>query len=231
MIGSYRLTRKAITNGLLIQMINIQYSESGSPIPPHLFKEYLGRLAGSQAAKIERFHRWEDAQASLIGLLMIEEGFKKLGLPYTAKDIRYTELGRPFVPGSVDFNVSHSGSIVVCAFSNVGKIGVDIELIQPINTSDFDAFFAREEIDKTRNEIDGNYWFYYYWTIKEAAVKLIGEGLHFPLSDVRIEDEHIKIGQSRYYFKTINISSAYMFNIVSDVKIHGAVDLEKWHSG
>ncbi len=71
----------------------------------------------------------------------------------------------------IDFNISHSNHFVVCAISTNCKIGIDIEQIKPTSLFDFKDRFSEEEWKIILTSDNTYFWFYYYWTAKEAAIK------------------------------------------------------------
>jgi 4'-phosphopantetheinyl transferase len=102
----------------------------------------------------------------------------------------YSQYGRPQLDGvshgeSVDFNISHSGDVVVLAFARNRRIGVDIECVRTdFSTTEIaERFFSRAEREalrvvpvEQRHEA-----FFRCWTRKEAFIKALGEGLSHPL--------------------------------------------------
>ena len=112
--------------------------------------------------------------------------------------VSYEENGRPFFNDSdVTFNLSHSRSLVVCGINQVGRIGVDIEYVDSRRNWQGIAkeCFNKEELDFLAKAEQPLNQFYSTWTIKEAIVKLSGQGVH------RMADVHVN--QSR---KTVSNS-------------------------
>ena len=104
--------------------------------------------------------------------------------------ITQTDLGKPVVAGSVHFNVSHSGDLIVLAVSADRAVGIDIERRRPVQGAG--ALMARwltaaEQEDVTRrvragvSESDA---FLYVWSLKEARLKALGVGISAALSPV-----------------------------------------------
>ncbi len=96
------------------------------------------------------------------------------------------ELGQHGKPrlagGGVHFSVSHSAERLVIATSQVGEIGVDVELLTLDRDVDAAAKFALNADD--RAALDSlpadrrKLGFLRLWTAKEAFLKAIGVGLH-----------------------------------------------------
>jgi len=103
---------------------------------------------------------------------------------------RYTEYGKPslsveFSSAHINFNISHSGSNVLLAFSIGRELGVDIEEIRPdFATGEIgQRYFSALEVQTLRS-LPTNVQaeaFFNCWTRKEAYIKAIGEGLSCPL--------------------------------------------------
>lgn len=96
------------------------------------------------------------------------------------------EHGKPYAVGCAEFNISHSGDMVVCCVSDK-CIGIDIEMIKPLNSSiirklctesDKRYIYGEDSLDET-NEFGNEhlYRFYEVWTAKEAYFKCIGTGI------------------------------------------------------
>ncbi len=94
------------------------------------------------------------------------------------------------------YNISHSGDMVLIAFSVYGEIGIDIEQFDPgINVSEMYSVFHSEEI-KALADGDRKKIFYRIWTAKEAYVKAVGKGFFiapnsfFIAADGSVRDEN-----------------------------------------
>jgi len=107
----------------------------------------------------------------------------------------YSPRGKPALDGlsrdsSVQFNVSNSQDVGLCAVTLDRELGVDVEHVE--EPRDFDGlaaqFFARQEVDLLRS-LPGEerlQAFFNCWTRKEAILKAVGTGLAFPLDRVAV---------------------------------------------
>lgn len=111
-----------------------------------------------------------------------------------------TENGRPFVHDSPDvwFSFSSCRSGFIGAWSSTHAIGVDLE--QPADKVEAidlaRQFFSVQEakIVEAANNHDRLGLFYTLWTLKEAALKSIGQGLPFGLEVFKFAlDPHLQI--------------------------------------
>ncbi|MBQ9984042.1 MAG: 4'-phosphopantetheinyl transferase superfamily protein [Lachnospiraceae bacterium] len=96
---------------------------------------------------------------------------------------------------TVHFNLSHSGDYVVLAISD-SPVGVDVEY----KTKGYEALVKRcfcetecEDIMSLDTEEERKKCFLEYWTMKEAYIKCVGEGMRIPLNSFLIQRD-VKIG-------------------------------------
>jgi 4'-phosphopantetheinyl transferase len=115
-----------------------------------------------------------------------------VGVSASSIRLESSEAGKPFVPdASVSFNLTHSEAIAVCAISQDGCIGVDVERIRPMPDADaivtryFAPGEAREYASLPAPERTAA--FFSTWTRKEAFVKAIGDGLTCPLRSFEVD--------------------------------------------
>jgi 4'-phosphopantetheinyl transferase len=150
----------------------------------------LGKVSDEKRAKIQKFYRRQDSIRSLFGNLLIRYLLiKQKGLSNAAISFSLSTYGKPSVVGSDDlhFNIAHSGDWVVCVMDK-HPVGVDVELITPIDMGVAETYFSAWE-QKTLLALPENEQialFFELWTLKESYIKLKGKGLSIPLSDFTI---------------------------------------------
>lgn len=87
------------------------------------------------------------------------------------------ENEKPFIVDSeIGFNISHSGDMVMCVCCN-GRIGCDIQKINPYNEKVVNRFFTSGEIELLKRCNDKARVFTILWCLKESALKYSGEGI------------------------------------------------------
>lgn len=117
-----------------------------------------------------------------------------LGIRATDIRFEYSAKGKPSLaePRVEDFgcNLSHSGELALYAFALGVPIGVDVEIIRPVEHMDAIAkrFFSTLEYDMLQqvSPSDRLEAFYNCWTRKEAYVKAEGLGLWIPLDSFTV---------------------------------------------
>ena len=90
------------------------------------------------------------------------------------------------------FNLSHSGTYVMCAAELDGsseRVGCDLEKIGALKEKIAARFFCREEyaaIFSERTEEARTELFYRYWVLKESFMKATRRGMALPMDSFRI---------------------------------------------
>lgn len=144
-------------------------------------------VSPQRRVRTQQFLRRTDACRSLISEALIRYALKILAnLEYSDLCMEKNQYGKPEIRDiDLHFNVAHSGEWVICGIDN-HEIGVDIELIKPIELSIADRFFSPAEavlIKHLTTNLDDRYrMFYNVWSLKESYIKAIGKGLSCPLN-------------------------------------------------
>src|SRR5439155_13239370 len=119
-----------------------------------------------------------------------------LGTPPAELCFAYSAHGKPSLAapsGRLEFNLSHSHGIVLFAFSQGRRVGVDVEYTRrDLNVQEIAGrFFSTAENCALTQCADMYDAFFHCWTRKEAFVKARGEGLSCPLDsfDVSVAPE------------------------------------------
>jgi 4'-phosphopantetheinyl transferase len=99
-------------------------------------------------------------------------------------------LAGPWSDSEIQFNITDSHELALCALGLNRDLGVDLEYIR--RPTDFDGlaerFFAPREVDVLRFLPDEQRLqaFFNCWTRKEAVLKAVGIGLGMPLNRVEV---------------------------------------------
>ena len=137
--------------------------------------------------KVKKFKNEKNRKLTVAGEMLARKLLS--GYSHTSQEqivFEIGEHGKPYAVGCAEFNISHSGDMVVCCVSDK-CIGIDIEMIKPLNSSiirklctesDKRYIYGEDSLDET-NEFSNEqlYRFYEVWTAKEAYFKCIGTGI------------------------------------------------------
>src|SRR5882757_3645072 len=157
---------------------------------PSGFETLRQILSSDERERASRFHLAADQRRGVIGrgYLRLLLG-RILDLPANKLQFEYDEFGKPsLIPDQglpLQFNVSHSGDLVLIAITIGRAVGVDVEKIRTDLDLDGIAarFFSASEYRILASLAGpGRYHaFFACWTRKEAYLKARGVGLSLPL--------------------------------------------------
>jgi 4'-phosphopantetheinyl transferase len=126
--------------------------------------------------------------------LLLCEGLKKeYGI--TEKPLfNYGPHGKPALRDYPDihFNLSHCRDAVVCAISN-RPVGVDVESVSHYKESVAHYTMSQQEMHQILHADRPDVMFTRLWTMKEAVLKLSGEGLRDNLKEVLADVDRLNI--------------------------------------
>jgi 4'-phosphopantetheinyl transferase len=143
-------------------------------------------LDDEEHARAARFRFEEDQNRSIVARATLR---RLLGeyLRRDAAGLRFVfgPQGKPALEDTaLEFNVSHSGPLVLLAFATGSPVGVDVEQEKPERNrlGIAQRFFAEPEVEKVKYADDVARAFYRTWTAKESVIKAVGGGLSIELS-------------------------------------------------
>lgn len=156
----------------------------------------LDVLSSDEFARAERFHKKDDANRFIqqrTTLRWILGWY--LGMHPGNVHFDYTPLGKPKLhkptnKQNLDFNITHSGEIMLVALTTGQNVGIDAERIRPMFDMKrmIELYFSPSEIEQLASYSESNRMaaFFCVWTRKEAVLKAIGEGLQLPLDKIEV---------------------------------------------
>ncbi len=97
--------------------------------------------------------------------------------------LKYSSTGGPMCYGSISYSKSHSGNLVIFAFTKF-DVGIDLEEITDHENNLLLMDILHPEESFSPND------FFKVWTQKEAYLKFIGTGLNLPMSSVKLTVEN-----------------------------------------
>lgn len=142
------------------------------------------QLPASERARAALFLREEAARrwvAARWALRRVLEGY--LGEPAASIELELGGNGKPRLHGGdgIEFNLSHSGGLVLVAVAEGREVGVDVELIEPERdlVALAERALPRKDAAAVRAaaEAERPALFYAAWTRHEARLKCFGTGV------------------------------------------------------
>ncbi|MCK0148124.1 4'-phosphopantetheinyl transferase superfamily protein [Arenibacter sp. F26102] len=192
----------------------------------HKIEAFLKILSKEELNRVNWFKFSEDRIRFIYSraILRILSG-RYLDMDPNMIKFKYNEYGKPsfYNCDHLEFNLSHSGNMVILAFVKENQIGVDIEQIK----YNFDClsiannFFSDQEINQLQNipKNDQKIAFYRCWTRKEAFIKAEGSGLSFPLTSFSVSldsDSKAELIETNWSHKENKAWSLYSYRPTSE---------------
>lgn len=168
--------------------------------PAAIVKDLRQLLSIDEQARADRFHFEVHREHYIVGRGYLRQLLARyLNLSPETIRFAYQQNGKPEIASETSlcqlkFNLAHSGNLALYAFTGVGDIGVDLELIRPFTTDDIASqFFSATEV-ASLNQLPPpirHRAFFNCWTRKEAFLKANGFGLLLALDqfDVTLKPE------------------------------------------
>ncbi|KAM3282769.1 L-aminoadipate-semialdehyde dehydrogenase-phosphopantetheinyl transferase isoform X1 [Capsicum chacoense] len=175
----------------------------------HCFSFAMSFLPQHEHNSITRFFKMEDRKRALVSrLLQYALIHQVLGISYNEIVIRRTAEGKPYLKcdnpnlelPNFNFNASHHGDYVAIASEPICLVGLDV-VAQTIPEKEsvkefiqnFSSYFSRLEWFNIINAGSSRQIlseFYRYWSVKEAFVKAIGDGVGYKLDTIEFHHKN-----------------------------------------
>lgn len=175
----------------------------------------LQQISQARREKVLRYRSALDKKLSLYAEVLSRMGFSQItGTPPWDLEFCYPEHHKPTIKNApdYDFSYSHTHSAILCAITDTGKIGADIEKLREAPFSVMKRVFHESEMQYVQNGnlSVSNRRFFEIWTKKEAYTKYLGIGLATRLSDINTLSSELSP-----HFKTWS-QNEYVCSVYSD---------------
>lgn len=175
------------------------------------YHKWYSLMTEKKQRRVDRFRFNDDRRRTVAGEMLTRKAIAECCCVTTESIVFDTkENGKPYVVNlNVEFNISHSGDIVVCAVDDK-PIGIDIEKIRPIDLSISYKFCNNDELnyifDTTISKEEALIRFFKIWTYKEAYFKFFGASItDFKSIDYFNTDKNkIVIAYNEYIIHLVN---------------------------
>ena len=197
-------------------MIRIYYTVFNEQLTDQYFSKYLNSLPEKIQKDILKYKRWQDQHTGLFGKLLLKKALFDISDSLTLDQVRYTNFGRPYLD-SLDFNISHTFGCVMCAITQNGRVGVDVEWLEKTDLSHFRNCFSVKEWTVITSDINPVDKFFQFWTKKESVIKADGKGLSVPLSDFEVIEDFVKLDNTQWKIAELLINENYKAHITYNI--------------
>ena len=154
------------------------------------YNKWYSMMSEDKQRRVDRFRFTDDKKRTVAGEMLARKAIAEwCGVTPESITFGIKEHGKPYAKDlAVEFNISHSGDMVVCAIDDK-PVGIDIEQIHPIDLTVAKRICTDEELlylfGHTPTDDDFTYTtdteiltrFFELWTAKEAYGKYLGSGV------------------------------------------------------
>lgn len=168
--------------------------------------------------KIMAYNDLSMQQLKLQGKLQLLSLMENFDNSLELVDLCFTDSNRPYFHSEFDFNIAHSGDIVICGGLKNGRIGIDIEKIKPLDIQLFEFYFSSKEWNIISGSEDRLLAFYRLWTRKEALSKALGKGVLEDFSKLEVINDCIETEAGRFFLHELMICPGYCANMAVSFK-------------
>ena len=172
--------------------------------------------------KLNAFKFKADSYRYLVGKILLLKGIRQLGYTdLTLSDVCFSKYNKPYLTNGLNFNITHSENIVLCAISRDCQVGIDLEKINSIRTTGFSHCFTMRERAYIFSSDCSLRSFYELWTRKEAIAKADGRGLYISLLDFEVISDIVFLESREWHLIKLSISAEYCCHLATDVNTRG----------
>lgn len=180
-------------------------------------EKWLATLPDEKAIQIRRIRIPQKRHLSLLGLQLLDYGARQLQLTdFSLRKVQFPVSDKP-VCDQCNFSISHSGDLVICAMTQNHKIGIDAELIRPINPAIFKRHLTAQERQISQDNMPK---FYEFWTRKEAIVKAANSGGIKSIPAVQLAADYGTLNGQTWYTQNVEIQPGYVVYLATDRQHH-----------
>ncbi|MGN0813022.1 MAG: 4'-phosphopantetheinyl transferase family protein [Candidatus Coproplasma sp.] len=150
------------------------------------FERICKLLSAERLKKVVAQKQDKDKYLSAAAGYLLQTALNSLGV--VNPHIYCNEHGKPYLKeGEIYYNLSHSGTIAVCALSSA-EVGVDVQQVKPVSEGLIKRICTKDEyafVTQGGAEIDQR--FCRLWAVKESVIKCLGKGLSLSPSRVEVK--------------------------------------------
>jgi len=189
-------------NAARLYYLSLDDADVGEEVKTHL----MSALSSEKQVSLRRFVDQRDRDISLyaqhlLRRCVLDEGVESFFL----KDVCYPQAAKPYWSESkniaLDFNISHSGGLIIAAASQAITLGVDVEKYRKLKNLNFKMVLSKDELDMVEDHPEV---FFDLWSKKEAVVKAANTTGIARMRDVILGQDHAELDGKVWHLKQIN---------------------------
>ncbi len=202
--------RERFVNGEHVATVILAYSSLPGQLPAALRRRLAAELPHARRSRLG-LHGPAQSQ-SLLGIALACQLLSRVcRRPVSARQLRFPYGGKPRGRGLPDFSITHAGSWVACAVATVGRVGLDLEVLDGGILPAFSFCFDREELQQATDARVA----LGIWCAKEATVKAAGATLA-ELRAVSVRGDAAQFRRQRWWVQAPPAPAQLTCRLVTD---------------
>lgn len=207
--------------GIKVMAVKLQ-----TDIPEKTFNRSLKSIPSDWQEGVLKYDRASDRNLSLAGRLLLRNLMEQENILFNSP-LKLSEKGKPYFSSDSDinFSISHSGQMAVCAITSSGSVGIDLEEHREIDFKFLKSAMSEGQWSEILRSHDPQQTFFNLWTKKESITKAIGLGLYIPFHALDVFQNPVKYEDQSW--KTCEILSdrryhchlAFSANIIQEIDV------------
>jgi len=195
-------------------IVTIYFTVLDQPLTTDKLHLLLHELPPFLHERILRFRLESDQQLNLLAYLLLQKALCLAGYPKNRLEcLRISDHGKPFIPDSLHFNLSHAHNISVCAVSREQSIGLDVEGPRKICLERFQDLFPSEIWQDITAAPEPEKRFISHWTRLESVLKAAGLGFKLDPAEVIWQADQAQVGPVNYTLFPLELPWPYIGHI------------------
>ena len=198
-------------------MIKIYFCKIKKGLTDQQLQKHSQTLPSEIRERIAAYSDPAERHMRTISKLMLAQLISDLGLDHRLEDIKYTPSNKPYISEGFDFSIAHSGDMVVCAAATGCALGVDVEVVKPLDINEYEDYLTLHEWAYINGAEEPREAFYEIWTRKEATLKASGIGMDTDLNMVDVSGQKVTLNGKDYHIQPVKLSTHSIAHIATSV--------------
>lgn len=181
-----------------------------------MLSEAIANVPSLKREEVASYRRTEDQLLHATGWLLAVAAAESLARKNAF--ISELKLDANNKPGSDSFymNISQSGNLAACVFSERCPVAVDVEKVREINLAHFTKVLTEDEMDDVTNDADSMSRFFELWTQKESVMKADGRGFRIDPKSIQVSpDNTATLEGKKWFLHSVSLRNDYKAHICS----------------
>ena len=185
-------------------MIWVNYTRLNGVLPEPVINSFLHQLPPPKASAIARLSDSKQATASVLGLVLLGQGAKQLGVvDFNYDQLIFSPAQKPTCSLGIEFTITHSANIVACAVNLASPLGIDTETRAIHNAQILQHVFSDSEQALIQSD---NQHYLDLWVKKEAVAKATGHGLP-AMKTIVLDEERAHYNKQLWYLHRLRLDA------------------------